>query len=61
MDDAVAAAIQAGNGRSKLANKFFKHIEDDFDTPAALKVLVEAAMQKSADVEVMANIFGLRY
>lgn len=61
VDDAVAAAMQAGNGRSKLANKFFKHIEDDFDTPAALKVLVEAARQKSADVEVMANIFGLRY
>ena len=61
VNDSVAASVRAGRARSKLAGRFFKCIEDDFDTPGALKVLVEAARARSADLDVMVSTFGLRY
>jgi len=60
-DDMIAVGIQTSRRRSKLARKFFKRIEDDFDTPGALTVLLEAAREPSADLEVMVRVFGLRY
>jgi cysteinyl-tRNA synthetase len=46
--------------KSKLEKRFFERIEDDFDTPGALEVMVEAV--KSSQVsDAMVSIFGLRY
>jgi cysteinyl-tRNA synthetase len=61
IDDMVATSMQTCRTRSKLAGKFLKRIEDDFDTPGALKVLVEAARTRSADLDAMVSVFGLRY
>jgi cysteinyl-tRNA synthetase len=61
IDDMIAASMRASRGRSKWANKFFRRIEDDFDTPGALKVLVKAAKARSADLGAMVSVFGLRY
>jgi cysteinyl-tRNA synthetase len=61
IDDNIAASVRAGGARSKLAGRFFRCIEDDFDTPRALKALVEAARARSADLDAMVSVFGLRY
>ena len=61
VNDSIAASVRAGRARSKLTGRFFRHIEDDFDTPVALKVLVEAARARSADLDAMVSVFGLRY
>jgi cysteinyl-tRNA synthetase len=46
--------------KSKFENRFFDRIEDDFDTPGALKVIVEAA--KSCKLSfAMVSTFGLQY
>jgi len=52
----LATAKQAG--RSKLEGKFFKRIEDDFDTPGALEVMVEAAKSRQLS-SAMVSTFGL--
>lgn len=61
VNDSVAASVRAARARPKLAGRFFKCIEEDFDTPGALKVLVEAARARSADLDAMVSTFGLRY
>lgn len=61
VNDSIAASVRAGHARSKLAGRFFRCIEDDFDTPGALKALVEAAKARSADLDAMVSTFGLRY
>jgi cysteinyl-tRNA synthetase len=60
-DGMIAGGIQTSRRSWKLARKFFKRIEDDFDTPGALTVLLEAARERSVDLEVMVSVFGLRY
>ncbi len=53
--------IAAGQiDKSKLENRFFERIEDDFDTPGALEVMVEAAKSRQLS-NAMVNIFGLQY
>jgi hypothetical protein len=44
-----------------MAGRFFDCIKDDFDTPGALEVLIGAAKSRSADLNAMVSIFGLRY
>lgn len=61
IDGVIAAGMRASRSRSKLARKFFKRVENDFDTPGALKVLVEAAKMCSTDLGAMVSVFGLRY
>ena len=47
-------------GKSKLEKRFFERIEDDFDTPGALEVMVEAVKSRQVS-DAMVSIFGLRY
>lgn len=61
IDAAIYIALQGEKDKSKMAGRFFKRIDDDFDTPGALKVLLEAAKARSSDFESMVSIFGLRY
>jgi cysteinyl-tRNA synthetase len=61
IDDMVAAALNRQPRAVKMAGRFFDRIEDDFDTPGALKVLIEAAKSCSADLNAMVSVFGLRY
>lgn len=63
ISDAIAAALNSkqGSGKSKLIGRFFERIEDDFDTPGAIKVMVEAARVRSPDLNAMVNILGLQY
>ena len=51
------------NNNSKLLTKFIRYIEDDFDTPRALDVLINTAISHDAinDLKNMVNIFGLQY
>ena len=56
----ISAAPDSGGRQPRLAVKFFKCIEDDFDTPGAIKALTEAAKSGSAaDLKAMVNILGL--
>jgi hypothetical protein len=56
---------KAETSENKTSNIIFMiatiHIEDDFDSPGALKVLVEAARTHSTGLDAMVTIFGLRY
>ena len=47
----------------KYLNKFIKCIEDDFDTPKALEIMIDTAKSDKsfAALRQMVNIFGLRY
>ena len=47
----------------KYLGKFIKCIEDDFDTPRALEIMINAAKSDKsiAALKDMVNIFGLRY
>ena len=47
----------------KYLNKFIKCIEDDFDTPKAIEIIIHTARsgKSSAALRDMVNIFGLRY
>jgi cysteinyl-tRNA synthetase len=51
------------NDGSKLLAKFIQYIEDDFNTPPALRLLIDIARLHNAvnDLKNMVNIFGLRY
>jgi cysteinyl-tRNA synthetase len=55
----IAAALNRQPRAVKMAGRFFDRIEDDFNTPGALKVLIEAAKSRSADLNAMASVFGL--
>jgi cysteinyl-tRNA synthetase len=61
IDDTIAAALDSQPRAGKMAKRFFDRIEDDFDTPGAVKVLIEAAKSRTADLNAMVNVFGLRY
>jgi cysteinyl-tRNA synthetase len=61
VDDKIAAAMDSQAYAGKMVGRFFHRIEDDFDTPGALKVLIEAAKSRSADINAMVNVFGLQY
>lgn len=61
VNDSIASSVRSGRTRSKPSNRFFKCIEDDFDTPGALKVLVEAARARGSGLDAMVSSFGLRY
>jgi cysteinyl-tRNA synthetase len=69
IDQAIGNAManvfvnRKANNNSKLLAKFIKYIEDDFNTPPALEVLIDIARShdSSNDLKNMVNIFGLRY
>jgi cysteinyl-tRNA synthetase len=72
VDDVIANAIIQGDKHSehqldktrrKYLNKFIKCIEDDFDTPQALKIIIDIAKSDKSfsALRDMVNIFGLRY
>ena len=56
----IMAALPQLNKLSKLENKFFDRLEDDFDTPGALKIMIQAAKLRQLS-DAMVTIFGLRY
>jgi cysteinyl-tRNA synthetase len=58
----VLSRRESNNG-SKLLAKFIQYIEDDFNTPPALHLLIDTARSHNAvnDLKNMVNIFGLRY
>jgi cysteinyl-tRNA synthetase len=58
----VLSHRESNNG-SKLLAKFIQYIEDDFNTPSALYLLIDTARSHNAvnDLKNMVNIFGLRY
>jgi cysteinyl-tRNA synthetase len=61
IDNMVASALNSQSCPVKMADRFLHCIEDDFDTPGALKVLMRAARSRSADLKAMVSVFGLRY
>ena len=61
IDDMISAAMNDNPRPVKMAARFFDCLEHDFDTPGALKVLVESAKSRSADLKAMVSIFGLHY
>jgi cysteinyl-tRNA synthetase len=61
IDDTIAAALNRQPRAGRMAGRFFDRIEDDFDTPGAVKALIEAAKSRSADLNAMVSVFGLRY
>jgi cysteinyl-tRNA synthetase len=59
----VLSRRESNNG-SKLLAKFIQYIEDDFNTPSALSLLIDTARSHNAvndDLKNMVNIFGLQY
>ncbi len=57
--NSLIAGKKAGP-KSKLEDRFFERIEDDFDTPGALEIMVEAAKTRQLS-DAMVSTFGLRY
>ena len=60
--DNVLSRRESNNG-SKLLAKFIQYIEDDFNTPSSLSLLIDTARSHNAvnDLKNMVNIFGLQY
>jgi cysteinyl-tRNA synthetase len=60
--DNVLACEESSNN-SKLLTKFIRYIEDDFDTPRALDLLINTARSHDEvnDLKNMVNTFGLQY
>lgn len=56
-------AYEESSNNSKLLSKFIRYIEDDFDTPRALDLLLNTVSlhDEVNDVKNMVNIFGLQY
>lgn len=69
IDETISKAIdnvltyKESDNNSKLLAKFIRYIEDDFDTPRALDLLIDTARSKDKvkDLKNMVNIFGLQY
>ena len=69
IDETICKAIdnvltyKESDNNPKLLAKFIRYIEDDFDTPRALDLLIETARSKDKvkDLKNMVNIFGLQY
>jgi cysteinyl-tRNA synthetase len=48
--------------KTRIVDRFCERLEDDFDTPAATRIMIEAAKSRSlSDLSAMVTIFGLRY
>lgn len=60
--DNVPAYEESGNN-SNLLSRFIRYIEDDFDTPRALDLLINTVRlhDEVNNVKNMVNIFGLQY
>jgi cysteinyl-tRNA synthetase len=60
--DNVLAYKELSNN-SKLFSKFIRYIEDDFNTPRALDLVINTARSHDAvnELKNMVNIFGLQY
>jgi cysteinyl-tRNA synthetase len=60
--DTVLAYEESSNN-SKLLSKFIRYLEDDFDTPRALDLLLNTVglHDEVNNVKNMVNIFGLQY
>jgi cysteinyl-tRNA synthetase len=60
--DNILPYEESGNN-SKLLSKFIRYIEDDFDTPRALNLLINTVRlhDELNNVKNMVNIFGLQY
>ena len=56
-------AYEESSNNSKLLTKFIRYIEDDFDTPRALDLLINTARlhDEVNDLKNMVNTFGLQY
>lgn len=56
-------AYEESSNNSKLLSKFIRYIEDDFDTPRALDLLLNTVSlhDEVNNVKNMVNIFGLQY
>jgi cysteinyl-tRNA synthetase len=56
-------AYEESSNNSKLLTKFIRYIEDDFDTPRALDLLINTARSHDEvnDLKNMVNTFGLQY
>ena len=63
IDGSRAINSQCKTITRKYLSKFIRCIEDDFDTPEALKIMINAAKSDKsiAALRYMVNIFGLRY
>ena len=61
IDHMIASALNRQPAARKMAGRFLDCIEDDFDVPGALNVLIGAAKSRSADLDAMVSVFGLRY
>lgn len=59
INDSIIETVQSKRS-SKLENDFFDCIEDDFDTPGALKIMIQATKSRQLS-NAMVNLFGLRY
>ncbi|MGI0006126.1 MAG: class I tRNA ligase family protein, partial [Nitrososphaera sp.] len=58
LSDAIAGV---GGESDRLPEDFMRRIEDDFDTPGALRMMQRSVQRHSEGVGAMARIFGLRY
>jgi cysteinyl-tRNA synthetase len=56
----IMAALPQLKKFSKLEKIFLDHLEDDFDTPGALEIMIQAAKLRQLS-NAMVTIFGLRY
>ena len=56
-------ASESNTITKKYLKKFITYMEDDFDTPRALEIMIKAAKSDNSIVALkdMVNIFGLRY
>ena len=72
VDEVIASAFIHGSRdsdrqcktiRKKYLSKFIRCIEDDFDTPQALEIMIDTAKSDKslAALRDMVNIFGLKY
>lgn len=61
MDEEIAGAMNSDRTGPKMLGKFAARIKDDFDTPAAVRILDRAAKLRSADIGEMVSILGLAY
>jgi cysteinyl-tRNA synthetase len=62
IDQAISAKIGKTNHAKSNLKAFLQCLEDDFDSPSALKVMMDSVRSGNGkDLQVMAGILGLRY
>lgn len=59
LDDAISGAVDKKD-KAEHTKKFVQRLDDDFDTPGAVKAMLQAA-RAGAGTGAMAGILGLRY